>query len=417
MIIIILLQRLFSLVSLAILAVGVWLTLDWWDHWSDLRAFEGPEAADAMSRGPLYLGLALLAWSLLGGLIVPFLVARGGGDRGRLQRGGEQRAIQGADGSRIHVEEYGPADAPVLVLTHGWGMDSTTWWDARRALADRYRIITWDLPGLGRSSQPEDGYYRIERLAQDLETVVGLAGSARVILVGHSIGGMISQTLLAQRPDALGGRIAGLVLENTTHTNPLLTMIAGRAFEAIRRPVLEPMMRLDMALNPLVWLLRWQSYLSGSTHLAFRIAGFGNAPTRAQVNQAALLATRNSPKVQAKGNLAMFRWSVTDRLPAIRVPTLVFTGNRDIVTLPVAGETIADRIADARLHRVPGAGHMGPMEHAEIYNAAILDFADEVFTRGAQSADSAARPAAAPSPASDPRGDGRGDGVRPPPSV
>src|SRR5690606_25155484 len=114
----------------------------------------------------------------------------------------------------------------------------------------------------------------------------------------------------------------------------------GRMFQALQKPVIEPMMWLDMWLSPLVWLLNWQSYLSGSTQLAFRLAGFGARPPRAQLNQAALLATRNSPKIQAKGNMAMFRWEVTGDLPRLRLPTLVFTGGRDVVTLPQAGEAI-----------------------------------------------------------------------------
>jgi pimeloyl-ACP methyl ester carboxylesterase len=83
--------------------------------------------------------------------------------------------------------------------------------------------------------------------------------------------------------------------------------------------------------------------------------------------------------VQAKGNLAMFRWKATEVLPTVLVPMLVLTGTRDIVTLPSASELIADAAPRARLLRVEGAGHMGFMERSTAYDEAILTFADETF--------------------------------------
>ena len=138
------------------------------------------------------------------------------------------------------------------------------------------------------------------------------------------------------------------------------------------------MMRLDIILSPLVWLMNWQSYLSGSTHLAMRIAGFGAWPTRAQLDLTARLPTLTSPAVQAHGNLAMIRWSVTDSLPGIPVPTLVLVGGRDVVTKDHAGEFIAQAIPRANLVRIPEAGHMGPVERNEVYVEAVARFAAQV---------------------------------------
>ena len=62
----------------------------------------------------------------------------------------------------------------------------------------------------------------------------------------------------------------------------------------------------------------------------------------------------------------MFRWNAT-------------AGDRDIVTLPKAGEAIAERAPEGGLIRVAGAGHMGFMERASTYDEAIAAFADQVF--------------------------------------
>src|SRR5205823_14486045 len=77
-------------------------------------------------------------------------------DEPRAERTGEVHRIRRPDGSEIRVECYGPPDAPPVVLTHGWGSDSTEWYYPKTHLADRFRLIVWDEPGLGLSKQPNN---------------------------------------------------------------------------------------------------------------------------------------------------------------------------------------------------------------------------------------------------------------------
>jgi pimeloyl-ACP methyl ester carboxylesterase len=389
-----LLQRILALLSLIVLVAAGYFLWTWWDVQDFAR--DGLTNAGARENWRLYLGAALLAWSFLGAAPVRLLLGRSGGEGRRLQRG-EGTHVDTPDGSRIYVESHGPDDAPVLVFTHGWGMDSTTWIDARRRLGQRFRLIVWDLPGLGRSNGPKDGRYSLDRFADALAAVIDLAGRRQVILVGHSIGGMIIQTLARNHPGRFGTQVVGTVLENTTHTNPLNTTFLSSILRPLQ-PLLTPLMHLDIWLSPLVWLMNWQSYLSGSTHIAMRLSGFGTQPTRDLLEQAALLATRNSPAVQAKGNLAMMRWDATDDLARLRVPALVFTGGRDLVTKARAGEIIAQSVPQGRREHVAQAGHMGPQECADLYNRALSSFADTVFARGALAADRKTDPMATPAP-------------------
>ena len=89
--------------------------------------------------------------------------------------------------------------------------------------------------------------------------------------------------------------------------------------------------------------------------------------------------TRNPPAVLARGDLAMFRWDATAALPRLNVPVLVLGGSDDIVTKPEASETIAAKVPGARLEIVEGANHMGFLERADHYNAAITNFAASVY--------------------------------------
>jgi pimeloyl-ACP methyl ester carboxylesterase len=286
--------------------------------------------------------------------------------------------VDSPTGAKLHVELDGQQDAPPVILTHGWGLDATIWFYLRRELSRRFRVIAWDLPGLGKSR----GKVGLEDFAIDLEALLSLTGGRPPILVGHSIGGMTIQTLIRDRPDVLD-KIAGVVLLNTTYTDPLKTMILSPLARALRWPLLEPAMRLTIWLQPLAWLSAWQSYLSGWAHLANRI-GFSSQVTRSQLEQTTLLATRNAPAAQARGNLSMFRWDADDALRSITVPALILAGDDDLVTKCEASRTLARATAGGALIVIPKANHMGFLEQAPAYNRQILDFCDRIFAPSAQ---------------------------------
>ncbi|MDG2521338.1 alpha/beta hydrolase [Caulobacter segnis] len=362
-----LLRFLAGLISLGLLAASIYLL------WTFARGEEllDPDGVPRRVREDwrLWTGAALLAWSLLGRFPMLFVLARkddGGPDAHHHGRG---VMLQTPRGSDLHVETYGPAGAPVIVLTHGWGMDSTFWRAAKAQLGDRFRLVAWDLPGLGRS-KPGRGGITLEGFAEDLKAVVDHAGG-RPVLVGHSIGGMTIQTLL--RDDLhFQGRLAGLVLLNTTFTNPLRTMVFSKLLLGLQG-VLEQAMKLTVILKPVAWLANWQGYLSGSAHLAHRL-GFGRSVTRSQLEHVTLLAVRNSPAAEAKGNLAMFHWHADGALERVHAPTLVVGGDMDIVTKLEASERIASVNPKAEFRVVRGSNHLGPLEQAAEYNDIIADF-------------------------------------------
>jgi pimeloyl-ACP methyl ester carboxylesterase len=371
MILFAILQRLFALGSLAIFAVAGWLLWRWYDAWhvAETLGLAGPSTA------PLWWGVGLMAFSLLGRFPMLMLLGRPGASAPA--RRADAVEVAGADGSFLHVEQEGAGQGPILLFTHGWGLSARIWAEARADLGARFGLVFWDLPGLGRSGRAMAGY-SLDGFAEDLHAVIDTLPQDRpVILVGHSIGGMTVQTFCARHPELLNGRVAAVVLENTTHTNPLETMILSRVIRPLQ-PLIELACGLDTILSPALWVMNWQAYLSGSTHLAARLAGFGTRPTREQLERTARLISKNSPAVQARGNLAMLRWSVTDRLARIDVPALVFVGGRDLITKDHAGETIAAALPQARLVRVEDAGHMGPVEKSAFYNEQIGDFAEFV---------------------------------------
>jgi pimeloyl-ACP methyl ester carboxylesterase len=357
-----------GLVSLAILGGGAYIVWAWY-------------VGELIATAWLVLGVAMLLYSVFGRYLV-LLMRRPAADEPRSERGGQELRGKGPDGSELQVELHGRDGQPTLRLTHGWDLDATAWYYEKKHLTNRFRLVLWDLPGLGRSTQPADGRYSLERMAQNLRAVLAQTGGGRpVVLVGHSIGGMTILTFCRLFPELLGREVAGIVLVNTTYTQPLNTVTAGALLRAIQKPVLEPLLHLTIWLSPLVWVMNWQSYLSGSSHQTTSKTSFSGHESRGQLDFAARFTAKMSPAVIAKGMLAMLRWDETETLPRINVPTLVITSDADKLTLPVASVTMAETIRQAELVRIEPAGHPGFLERSQGYDEAIANFAVRCFAK------------------------------------
>jgi pimeloyl-ACP methyl ester carboxylesterase len=291
------------------------------------------------------------------------------------ERTGKAHSLARPDGSILHIECYGPPDAPPIIWTHGWGASSTEWFYQKRYLADRFRLIVWDEPGLGLSLKPKNNDYRLDNLAADLHAVLAFAGDKPALLVGHSIGGMITLTLCKEYPESLS-RVAGLVLAHTTYTNPVRTTHMAGLYTAIEKPVIIPLLYLTIGLWPLAWLLNWMSYFNGSVHRSTHKGSFSGNETRGQLDFVAGYMPHARPDVLARGMLGMIAYDATNVLPHINVPTLVFIGDQDTSTSPEAGEFIASNIPNAELITLSPAKHMGLFEHHDRFDQLVTQFAD-----------------------------------------
>ena len=91
------------------------------------------------------------------------------------------------DGLPINSASTGKGPKTVI-LVHGWTCDETTWSDQVPVLSEKYRVLTLDLPGHGKSPAPADGKLSMDLFARAVEAVRAEAKASRVVLVGHSMG-------------------------------------------------------------------------------------------------------------------------------------------------------------------------------------------------------------------------------------
>lgn len=157
----------------------------------------------------------------------------------------------GHGGVRLEWEQFGPDDAPALLLSHGWSLSHETWYYQKKALSDEFRVIVWDLRGTDRSQAPADRNYSMAAMTADLAAVFDAADAGRhpqgCVLAGHSVGAMLLPLFAVSYP-ALMASVRGLALLGGTDL-PMLDTMRGRRF-------LAPMRRLFWNR----WRGSWRGY-------------------------------------------------------------------------------------------------------------------------------------------------------------
>ena len=384
----------FGLFSWVLLGVGIYLSHKWyqraWSYDFNLhRSYFDPHIGNNYETFLLAVAVGLLFWALAGGVIVRgilglFTKAKGSPGRDALPKQSRQAAtehrLSRPDGSELRIECYGREDAPPIILTHGWGANSTEWDYLKKELAGDFQLIVWDLPGLGRSTRPTNRDYSMENLSRDLEAVLGLTSDRPAILLGHSIGGMITLTFCRLFPEALRARVRAIALVQTTYTNPVRTTNLAALLTALELPVIVPLLHLTIWLSPLLWLSNVMSYLNGSAFLSTKSSGFAGTETWEELDFVARFQLQASPAVMARGMLGMLRYDATPVLKEINVPALVVAGDRDSVCKPEASERMHRDIPDAQLTHLAPAKHMGLIEHHTRFAQIVRTFASFVLT-------------------------------------
>ena len=289
----------------------------------------------------------------------------------------------GQGGVRLDWEQFGPDDAPALLLSHGWSLTHDTWYYQKAALSGEFRVIVWDMRGTGQSSAPADRDYTIEALVADLAAVFDAAAAGRhpggCLLAGHSLGAMLLPLFAARFPDRMR-HVRGLVLLAGTDI-PLLHSMRGREWLApLQRPLFQPLARV-MAFCPWPFQfydrLAWQT---GAIHLALMYGLHNDHGTRGQDDLVARHCAEFSMRAAALGALSCFVYDARAAMPKIDAPVLLLTGECDPNMPPEVQRTMAARLPHAELVLLPGCGHLNLLECHAAVNAHLRAFARRCLT-------------------------------------
>jgi len=260
----------------------------------------------------------------------------------------DSAALKTSDG-RFGYEAAGDSGPP-LVFLHGIGGAARAWRGQIEAFGGRYRAIAWDMPGYGGSAPLAE--VSIAALADALRDFLRQLGATKPILVGHSIGGMIVQQLLADSPG-----IAGAVV--LAQTSPAFGKPDGDWQKSFLEARLGPLDRGETmaSLAPgLVKELVGDNPDEGGMTLA--------RDCMAAVPEATYRATM----------LALMGFDQRHALKNIAVPTLVLSGSKDGNAPAPMMSKMASYIPSAEYVELEGAGHLANLERPGEFNAALDQF-------------------------------------------
>ena len=253
----------------------------------------------------------------------------------------------------------GQGDVAVLLL-HGIGGGRSIWNDAAsgttRALAAAgYRAVAVDLPGYGDSAAlgPPD----MDTMVDSVQALTAHIAAPRTVLVGHSMGGMVAQELVARSARA----VHGLVLACTSAS-------FGRSDGAWQaRFVADRLAPLDAGL--------------GMAGMAQRLVPAMVAPgASADALQAAIDVMSRVPEASYRSALAAIAgFDQRANLPHIHMPVLCLAAEHDRTAPPELMQRMAKRLPQAEFACLAAAGHIANVEQPAAFNEALLSFFQRHF--------------------------------------
>jgi pimeloyl-ACP methyl ester carboxylesterase len=237
-----------------------------------------------------------------------------------------------------------------LLFLHGVGGGHHAWDHQLPYFADRgYPAHAWDQPGYGHT--PLVDPYDLEQVAASLRRLIDTL-EGPVVLVGHSMGGMVAQEAYARNPQ----RIAGLVLAFTSAAFPRGGSDFTRQFIETRVGPLDAGATMADVAARLMPTMR------------------GTKSEPAGVEQARKIMSEISPDTYRNAVQLLTTFDRKADLQKIAVPTLLVAGSDDKTAPPSVMERMAKDIPDADFVVLEGCGHLGPMDQPQAFNAALEDF-------------------------------------------
>ena len=261
------------------------------------------------------------------------------------------------DGVNVHWTSTG-AGAHTLVFVHGWTCDETSWSAQVPALSKKYRVITLDLPGHGKSGMPKGGAFSMDLFARAVEAVRSEAKADRLVLVGHSMGTPVIRQYARLYPQ----HVAALVLVDGVVAlgappRPGVNALAPPQPEQMRGP-------------------------GGLKARETMIRGMFLPSTPKPIQDHVLKMMLGAPEATAYGAMtATFDPAIWKETVVLTMPALGLFADKSALGNPDATRKV---LPNLEYHEIPGTGHFLMMEKPAEFNRLLERFVDALPAAGAR---------------------------------
>lgn len=261
-----------------------------------------------------------------------------------------------ANGLQLSYEISG--DGHPLLLISGIGYGAWFWHSLIPLLSPHFQVISFDNRGSGQSDKPE-GPYSLANMAADTAGLLDALNLKPAAILGHSLGGFIAQEIAVSRPDLL----SHLILASTSHGGPNAVPITQQAIDVLtnRTGDIQEVVKRGIAVAAEPGLAERDPDLAQAL-LNYRLSA--PVPPAAYAAQTAV----------GLGMAAFTEADVAKRLSAIHVPTLILSGEHDLVVPSGNAALLAQKIPNAQLAILPNTGHIFPLEAPELTAQLITTF-------------------------------------------
>lgn len=269
------------------------------------------------------------------------------------------------NGIKICYEIYGSDNNIPIILIHGFGAKKEIWNSQVGSLSKKFKVITFDIRGSGKSDRPNKPY-TMEMFADDIKGLMDYLHLKKVHLIGRSLGGMIAQHFALKYPECLNK----LVLITT---NPGMPDEQGA--EILKESYIEGLKRLKEDPVKEFWQKARVLY-----YQKFRKQMEANPKKRFHgiwsVEDLIRESTIDPPTPQDIQNRAhaIAKHNTLERLSEIKNKTLLLAASHDRLTLKSSMIEMHKRIPNSTLKIIEKVGHFMTLSRAPEINKIIIDF-------------------------------------------